>query len=66
MKTIELHEAQIDAIIIADLKDVYEYHDPSNRPSWGMYSSIEEEDLKEMKKMRKALKRVLEYYGATV
>lgn len=64
--TIELGSEQIDRIIVEDLKMSYEMHLPKNRPSCGLYSTDLAEDLKEMKKTRKALERVLTYYGVIV
>lgn len=64
--TVDLDEEQVEAIVIKELKYHYGIFAPECRPSYGIYSSDEKEDLKEMCKMRKALKRVLKYYGEEV
>jgi hypothetical protein len=64
--TFELEYEQVDKIVCAELKESYSAFLPENRPSCGMYHSDREEDLKEMKKMRKAFKRVLDWYGEKV
>lgn len=54
------HEA-VDQIILAGLKDHLPLIQPNTKPP--MYSYDPEEDLKEVKKLRKAFKRVIKYYG---
>jgi hypothetical protein len=63
---VNLEWEQVDAIVIKELKRGLEAFKPENRPSYGMFSSDEAEDLKEMKKMSKAFKRVLAWYGDEV
>ena len=64
--TLKLEHEQVDAIIVAELKSMYEDFAPERRPSCGIWHNEPEADLKEMAKMRKALKRVLGYLGETV
>lgn len=61
--TIEVEWEQVDAVIVKELKSMYEDFAPEKRPICGIWHTDVEEDLKEMKKMRKALKRVLAYMG---
>lgn len=64
--TIEVEWEQVDAIVVKELKSMYEDLAPEKRPSFGVWHKDAEEDIKEMKKMRKALKRVLAYMGEKV
>jgi hypothetical protein len=62
-RKIELTYSQMDKLVCEELQEVYKEFLPEKRPSCGMYSSNLEEDLKEMRKTRKALKRILDWYG---
>lgn len=64
--TIKVEWEQVDAIVVKELKSMYEDFAPEKRPSCGIWHKDAEEDLKEMKKMRKALKRVLAWMGEKV
>jgi hypothetical protein len=64
--TVELEWEQVDALVIKELKEVYNNFTPESRPSCGIFSTDLKTDLKEMKKMREGLKRVLNYWGEQV
>jgi hypothetical protein len=64
--TISLEYDQVDAIITKELKAMYDGFAPEKRPVCGIWHNDLEEDLKEMKKMRKALARVLDWMGVKV
>ena len=64
--TVDLHWGQVEEIIAQELLWDYENLDPNNRPDYGVFDNDEEIDLKQIKKMRKALKLVLSYYGKKV
>lgn len=64
--SVDLECEQVDAIVIQQLKSVYDDMHPSKRPSYGIWFSDKKEDMKEINKMRKAIKRVLEYWGEGV
>lgn len=59
--TVDLEWEQVDAIIVKELKRLLAGFQPENRPRGGIFVNDEEEDLEEMKKMRKALIRVLNW-----
>lgn len=61
---LEVPEEFVEKIIVEELKWHYLHAVPNARPP--MFSYDEETDKKEVKKLRKALKRVLEYYGHKV
>ena len=61
---LEVPDEFIQQIIVEELKWHYLSIAPNARPP--IFSYDEEIDKKEVKKLRKALKRVLEYYGHKV
>lgn len=54
----------VDHIIVAGLIDHFALIQPNSKPP--MFSYDPEEDLREVKKLRKAFKRVINYYGGEV
>lgn len=64
--TIDLCWEQVSEIVAKELLWDYENLDPKNRPDCGVFANDEEEDLKQIKKTRKALKLILSYYGKKV
>lgn len=64
--TVDLEWEQVDALVRKELLSCYENFKDENRPVCGIYSTDKDEDLREMKKMRKAILRVLDWYGETV
>lgn len=63
-RTFELTHDQVDDIIVTTLKGTYEdFKKPCDPPCWS-YDPCKE--AKENKKMLKAFKRVLDWYGAKV
>jgi hypothetical protein len=62
----ELEWEQVDALVCKELRDCYNNFANDKRPVCGIFSTDKDEDLKEMKKMRKALKLVLNYFGEKV
>lgn len=61
--TIDLEWEQVDAIVAKELCGLYDSFAPEKRPACGIWSTDEAEDLKEMRKMRKAISRILSHYG---
>jgi hypothetical protein len=57
----ELDDEFADAIVVAELRNAYEMLLKGNNT--GMYSFDDEENNKEVKKLRKALKRVHNYFS---
>ena len=68
--TVDLLWEQVEELIAQELLWDYEYFneyfETGNRPSSGVFDNDEKEDIKKIKKMRKALKLVLSYYGKKV
>ena len=64
--TVDLLWEQVEELIAQELLWDYEHFDLDNRPSSGVFDNDEKEDIKKIKKMRKALKLVLSYYGKKV
>lgn len=60
--TVDFELEQVDAIIVKELKRLLAGFQPENRPRCGIFIDDEEEDLEEMKEMRKALIRVLDWF----
>ena len=65
-RTVDLNWGQVSELIAEELLWDYENLDPNTRPDYGVFDNDEEADLKKIKKMRKALKLVLSYYGKNV
>ena len=61
---IEVPEEFVQKIIVEELKWHYYHTKPNDKPP--VFSYDEKVDQREVKKLRKALKRVLEYYGCIV
>ena len=61
---IEVPSELAEKIIVEELKWHYNSITPNAKPP--MYSYDEEEDKRRVKKLRKALKLVLKYYGEKV
>lgn len=53
----------IEKLVVADLKWHYEKFDPERHNTVPFVSMDDTEEAKYVRKMRKALKRVLEFYG---
>jgi hypothetical protein len=64
--TVDLEWEQVDALVRKELLDCYENFKDDKRPSSGIFSTDKDEDLREMKKMRKAIKLILDWYGEKV
>ena len=58
---VELDDEFADAIVVAELRNAYEMLLNGNNK--GMYSLDEEENEREVKKLRKAMKRVHNYFS---
>lgn len=58
---IEVPDDFAESIVIQELSWHLEHAQPNQKPP--MFSYEPEEDAKEVRKLRKAFKRVLEYYG---
>jgi uncharacterized protein YeeX (DUF496 family) len=66
--TFELDYAQVDAIVIAELKSTYENMKKDYEKESGMRVFVNdiEEDRKKIMKYMKSLERIIKWYGGSV
>jgi hypothetical protein len=66
--TFELDYAQVDAIVIAELKSTYETMKKDYEKESGMRVFVNdiEEDRKKIMKYMKSLERIIKWYGGSV
>lgn len=62
--SVELEYEQIESIVRQELKEMHDSLDPAHRASLGIFEGESKEELKRIKKLRKSIKDVLEFYGA--